>query len=96
MLEVNLRGIRKLFDHIAHAEFNSKKNRVQFVNNNDPSIDQVRAVLGGGVIPECGETKVIKAFYMSKMTVVEESDDSNYEYTYLHWPEFVEFIGRLA
>ena len=33
---------------------------------------------------------------MSKMTVVEENEDANYEYTYLHWPEFIEFIGRLA
>ena len=33
---------------------------------------------------------------MSKMTVVEETEDSNYEYTYLHWPEFIEFMGRLA
>ena len=33
---------------------------------------------------------------MSKMTVIEENEDANYEYTYLHWPEFIEFIGRLA
>ena len=96
MIEVNIRGIKKLFDFIAHSEFNNKKNRVKHVNNNDPSIDQVRAVLGSGVIPECGELSVITAFYMSKMTIVDESDDSNYEYTYLHWPEFIEFIGRLA
>ena len=30
------------------------------------------------------------------MTVVLENDVSNFEYTYLHWPEFLEFIGRLA
>ena len=33
---------------------------------------------------------------MSKMTVVHENDVANYEYTYLKWPEFLEFIGRLA
>ena len=96
LLEVNIRGIKKLFDFIARSGFNTKKNKVQFVNNNDPSIDQVRAVLGQGAIPECGELGVTKAFYLSKMTVVEESEDSNYEYTYLHWPEFIEFMGRLA
>ena len=53
-------------------------------------------MLSRGVIPEVGEPHLIKAFYMSKMTVVEEGEDSNYEYTYLHWPEFIEFMGRLA
>lgn len=38
----------------------------------------------------------MKAFYMSKMTVINENDDANYEYTYLQFPEFLEFIGRLA
>ena len=59
-------------------------------------MDQARIVLGHGLIPEMGERSVIQAFFMSKMTVVEESEDANYEYTYLHWPEFIEFIGRLA
>lgn len=30
------------------------------------------------------------------MTVPWENDNSDYEYTYMHWPEFLEFIGRLA
>ena len=30
------------------------------------------------------------------MTVANENDDANYEYTYIHRPEFLEFIGRLA
>ena len=53
-------------------------------------------MLGHGVIPHVGEVGVGQAFYLSKMTVVEEVDFSNFEYTYIHWPEFVEFIGRLA
>ena len=53
-------------------------------------------MLGHGIIPNVGEVKVAQAFYLSKMTVVEESDSSDFEYTYLHWPEFVEFMARLA
>ena len=30
------------------------------------------------------------------MTVVDENENSNHEYTYLHWAEFFEFIGRVA
>lgn len=30
------------------------------------------------------------------MTCVEETSQSDYEYTYLKWPEFIEFIPRLA
>lgn len=30
------------------------------------------------------------------MTLVDESKYSNIEYTFLKWPEFLEFIGRLA
>ena len=39
---------------------------------------------------------IVQAFFLSKMTVVNENDYANYEYTYLHQPEFLEFIGRLA
>ena len=53
-------------------------------------------MLGHGVIPKMGEAKVQQAFYMSKMTLIQECDFANVEYTYLHWPEFLEFIGRLA
>ena len=42
------------------------------------------------------EARIVQAFYLSKMTVVSECDKANIEYTYLHWPEFIEFIGRLA
>ena len=42
------------------------------------------------------ESLVIQAFYLSKQTVTDEIDMANYEYTYLHWPEFIEFIGRIA
>lgn len=30
------------------------------------------------------------------MTLADESRYSNIEYTFLKWPEFLEFIGRLA
>ena len=30
------------------------------------------------------------------MTVPEETSQSSYEYTFLKWPEFIEFIPRLA
>ena len=39
---------------------------------------------------------IVKAFYLSKMTVILETEQSNYEYTYMHWPEFLEFLPRLA
>jgi len=42
------------------------------------------------------EQMIVQAFFLSKMTVANENDDANYEYTYIHRPEFLEFIGRLA
>ena len=42
------------------------------------------------------DTMIVKAFYLCKMTVVKESENANFEYTFIHWPEFIEFLPRLA
>ena len=42
------------------------------------------------------ENKIVQAFFLSKMTVANENVDANFEYTFMHRPEFLEFIGRLA
>ena len=39
---------------------------------------------------------MVQAFYLCKYTVPMENEMANYEYTYLHWPEFIEFVARLA
>ena len=39
---------------------------------------------------------VIKAFGMSKMTIVDETDDGEKKYERLFFVEFLEFLGRLA
>ena len=39
---------------------------------------------------------IVQAFFLSKMTVVNENDYANYEYTYIHWSEFIEFVGRIS
>ena len=61
------------------------------------SIDKIRYVFGPGFADlDINDTKIIQAWYSSKMTVVNENEKGNYEYTFLHWPEFLEFLGRLA
>ena len=95
LLEVNLRGLRRLYDMIAGSKFNQKKNRVPQYNLSIPTIDQFRQVLIN-VIPGVGETKIIQAFYLSKQTVIQENIDGDYEYTHMTFAEFMEFIGRLA
>ena len=39
---------------------------------------------------------VTKAFGMSKMTVIDETDDGEKKYDRLYFVEFLEFLGRLA
>ena len=95
LLEVNLRGLRRLYDMIAGSKFNYKKNRVPQSNLTIPTIDQFRQVLCN-VIPDVGETKIIQAFYLSKQTVIQENIDGDHEYTHMTFAEFMEFIGRLA
>ena len=60
-----------------------------------PTIDQIVFALKG-MIPEVDDRKVVQAFYLSKMTIAEETEMANSEYTFLRWPEFLEFIPRLA
>ena len=38
----------------------------------------------------------MQSFYLSKMTLVDELEQANQEYTFIKWPEFIEFVGRLA
>ena len=42
------------------------------------------------------DSDIVKAFYLSKSTVVNEVEQSDFEYTYMRKPEFYEFLGRLA
>ena len=97
LLEVNIRAIKKLYAHIAVSMFNKVKNRIEDLSRSLVSIDKICTTLKPVLNPiHISERKIMKAFYMSKMTVINENDDANYEYTYLHLPEFLEFIGRLA
>lgn len=61
------------------------------------SIDQIKtAFLPIYILLSISERTVIQAFYLAKMTCVKETENANFEYTYLHMSEFFEFIGRLA
>ena len=42
------------------------------------------------------EKMLFRAFYLSKMTVIEENESGNFEYTHLRYVEFLEFIGRIS
>ena len=81
---------------MAKSQFYTLRNRMDSINRVFPSVDQVRTILTEAKIPGLPERCILHAFYLSKMTVVLETDYANYEYTYLKWPEFLEFIGRLA
>ena len=60
-----------------------------------PTLDQIIFVLDG-MIPDINERKIVQAFYLSKSTVADESGHALQEYTFIKWPEFIEFIARLA
>lgn len=98
LFTVNIRAIQKLYTLVAScAKFVRVKNRLEDNDLRVASIDQIRTVLmPATIILGIGDHTVYKAFYASKMTCVQETDNSNYEYTYLHKSEFYEFIGRLA
>ena len=36
------------------------------------------------------------AFFLSKMTVVDEKEEAEFEYNYLAFVEFLEFVARVA
>ena len=56
LLEINQKGLRKVFKLIASAEFLYKKNRLPSVNKREPSIDQCTTVLGKGAMPRLNES----------------------------------------
>lgn len=61
------------------------------------SIDKLRDTLIPVLEPlHLTDKKIVQAFFLSKMTVINENNDANFEYTYIQKPEFIEFIGRLA
>ena len=78
-------------------DFPKKYNLVPVVNNSkEPSLDQIMFQLFR-VIPNVEKAQIIQAFYLSKMTVPDETTPAGQAaYTFLKWPEYVEFICRLA
>ena len=76
-------------------KWRKKRNLLEVFKTEIPSIDQL-LTLFTAVLPEIHEKDMARAFYLSKMTVVEETDKGNYEYTFIRWPEFLEFLGRIA
>lgn len=94
---VNEHKIWLLYDHIAKQKFTKVKNRLNDTGKTLVSIDKLRETLVPVLKPlYLTDKMIVQAFFLSKMTVANENDDGNYEYTYLHRPEFLEFIGRLA
>ena len=47
-------------------------------------------------IPNVSDTNITQAWYLSKMIVMVETEQSEFEYTFMRWPEFLEFVPRLA
>jgi len=90
-------SLRILYDRLASLKnYPKERNLVPVINSKMPSIDQVVCMLKG-VLPGVEEDKIVQAFYLSKMTVIDETQESGQqEYTLLKWAEFMEFICRLA
>ena len=99
LLEVNIRGIRKLYDMFSNARCYTFRNRRE-VSGDKPSIDQITQLLRDPqyALFNFGLTDfmIVKSFFLAKMTIVLETENSNFEYTFIHWPEFLEFLPRLA
>lgn len=100
LLEVNFRGIQKLYQLFANSGYFPKYNRVKGLMPDKASIDQILCTLKNPKIAYLNlnltDKHIIVAFYLSKQTVALEVENSNYEYTFIHWPEFLEFLCRLA
>lgn len=97
VLKQNEKAMIKLYKTIAGTPFAKVRNMLDDHDKNRASFDQIKTVL----LPVClknnlSDLKVTQAFYMSKMTCIDENSNGNYEYTYLHLSEFPEFIGRLS
>ena len=74
---------------------------MEFSFTNRPSVDQIVSVLRGNhaqlrINIGVSEIMILKALFQSKRTVMKEVECSKYEYTFLYWVEFLEFIPRLA
>ena len=66
-----------------------------FVTPDHPSIDQMVTWLTD-TIPGVDKIEIIQAWSLSKMSCSYETDHAEYEYTFMRWPEFIEFVPRLA
>lgn len=47
-------------------------------------------------IPGISDKNIMRSFHLSKMTRIEPMTESIYADTFLKWPEFLEFVPRLA
>jgi len=96
-IQANEHIIWILYDYIAKQKFKQERNLMSDIGKSLVSIDKLRDTLIPVLEPlHLTDKKIVQAFFLSKMTVISENNDANYEYTYIHKPEFIEFIGRLA
>jgi len=97
LMEINLVSLRLVYDRMRKfKQWTKDKNQVEFFTTPDhPSIDQMVAWLNN-TIPGVTSLEVVQAFYLSKMSCSKETDHCEYEYTFMRWPEFIEFVPRLA
>ena len=100
MLTVNLTGIQALYNKLASVKtLKARKMLVSAVPSALSKVLTIDQVLHGlnGVTSNLSEDKLVRAFYLSKMTVPDEITPAGQAaYTFLKWPEYVEFICRLA
>ena len=97
LMEINLVSLRLLYERLRKFKhWNRNKNLIEFfVTPDHPSIDQMVTWLNN-VIPGVTSVEIVSAWYLSKMICSKETDHSEYEYTFMRWPEFIEFVPRLA
>ena len=97
IMEVNLVNLRQFYKALAnHMDFKKKLNFIPFYQVPDyPSVDQMVSFLHMK-IPNVSDTNITQAWYLSKMIVMVETEQSEFEYTFMRWPEFLEFVPRLA
>ena len=101
VLEVNLELLKRVFAKMKKyipamkrgPEVNQRKvaKMLNFSNLLEVIISHIPKFEG-----HFSERKIIKAHFMSKMTVPNENEDGILEYWHLKFVEFLEFICRLA
>jgi len=100
LLTVNLTGIQALYNKLASVKtLKARKMLVSAVPSALSKVLTIDQVLHGlnGVTSNLSEDKLVRAFYLSKMTVTEETlSHGQLELSLLRWPEFVEFVCRAA